>query len=79
MIRYDTVSLMLKAIEKKSIVVQPKDILTPREAKILQQVDRGELFCPRCGRCLSGDKLVADGIYEGVVIVCLTGCGWREY
>jgi hypothetical protein len=56
---------------------RPEDILTTPEAEILQLADCGELPCPRCGETLSAERIVSE-VYEGVVLTCLTGCGWRE-
>jgi len=77
--RYDTLAVMLKATEVKPIIIRPEDILAPKEAETLQLADRGELLCPRCGQNLYSDKLIAEGIYEGVVLVCWRRCGWYEY
>ena len=65
--------------ETESVIVEPRpeDILTPMEAEIQQLADRGELLCPRCDQTLSAEKVVCE-VYEGVVLTCLNGCGWRE-
>jgi len=62
------------------IVPRPEDVLTPQEAEILQQVDRGELLCPCCGQPLEGSKVVIDGVYEGVLLSCsdVSECGFVE-
>ena len=52
--------------------------LTSTEAQVLRLADRGELSCPRCGQKLWGNGVVAEGIYAGVVLVCLADCGFRE-
>jgi hypothetical protein len=66
-------------IEPESVLVEPRpeDILTPMEAEIQQLADRGGLPCPRCSNALSAQKVVCE-VYEGVVLTCLNGCGWRE-
>jgi hypothetical protein len=56
---------------------RPEDILTTAEAEIQQLADRGQLPCPRCDKTLSAEKVVCE-VYEGVVLSCLNGCGWRE-
>lgn len=53
-------------------------ILTPNEKRILELAGRAELPCPLCGLPLSGDEVAERGIYKGVVLVCLEGCGFRE-
>ena len=70
---------MLQTIEAKPFYIRPEDILTTTEAGILQLADRGDLFCPRCGNRLYGDKLVEEDLYAGIILVCLEGCGFREY
>jgi hypothetical protein len=57
---------------------RPTDILTSNEAQVLQVADRAELACPRCGHVLGGAKTIEPGVYEGIVLVCLAGCGFRE-
>ena len=45
-----------------------------------QLADRGDLPCPRCGQPLSASHLNEPGIYAGVILICLRGCGeFREY
>ena len=65
--------------ETKLALVEPRpeDILTTAEAKIQQLADRGQLPCPRCDQTLSAEKVVCD-VYEGILLTCLNGCGWRE-
>jgi hypothetical protein len=61
------------------VLVEPRaeDILTTMEAEIQQLADRGQLPCPRCGQTLSAEKVVCN-VYEGILLSCLNGCGWRE-
>jgi len=59
------------------ITIRPEDIFTAQEAEVQQLADRGELPCPWCGETLTGEKVVCD-VYDGVVLTCLTGCGWQE-
>ena len=70
--------MMLKPLEAKHVHPRPTDVLTATEAQVLQLADRGELSCPRCGRGLGGEKIIEPGVYEGIVLVCLAGCGFRE-
>jgi hypothetical protein len=65
--------------EPEPVLVEPRpeDILTTMEAQIQQLADRGELPCPRCDQTLSAEKVVCE-VYEGLVLTCLYGCGWRE-
>jgi hypothetical protein len=65
--------------EPEPVLVEPRteDILTIVEAEIQQLADRGELPCPRCDQTLSAEKVVCD-VYEGILLTCLDGCGWRE-
>jgi hypothetical protein len=65
--------------ETEPVLVEPRpeDILTTGEAEIQQLADRGHLPCPRCSNALSAQKVVYE-VYEGVVLTCLEGCGWRE-
>ncbi len=67
--------------EPKPVCVypRPEDILTTPEAELVQLADRGELPCPRCGEPLWGDKLIKEEFYEGIALLCLEGCGLREY
>ena len=37
----------------------------------------GDLPCPRCEKPLIGEKVVIQGLYEGVALVCV-GCGFCE-
>jgi hypothetical protein len=55
--------------------VRPEDILTSREADLLQRADKGELPCPACGTPLRAN-VVRDDLCNGVVLFC--GCGFRE-
>ena len=66
-------------IEMKPDLVEPRpeDILTPMEAEIQQLADRVGLPCPRCSEPLSAEKVVCE-VYEGIWLMCLNGCGWRE-
>ena len=63
--------------EPYSITIRPEDILTAREAEVQQWADWGGLPCPWCGEALMAEKVVCD-VYQGVVLTCLIGCGWRE-
>jgi hypothetical protein len=56
---------------------RPEDILTGMEARIQQLADRGQLPCPRCDKALAAEKVVCE-VYEGIWLICLNGCGWRE-
>ena len=56
---------------------RPEDILTTPEAELLQAADRREQLCPRCGQPLAADMVVNE-IYQGVILSCLDGCGFRE-
>jgi hypothetical protein len=38
----------------KRITVLPEELLTKPEAELMQKIDRGELFCPRCEQPLTG-------------------------
>ena len=69
----------MREVETRPILVEPRpeDILTSREAEILQLADRSELPCPRCGGTLVGERIVSE-VYEGVMLTCLIGCQWRE-
>jgi hypothetical protein len=69
---------MRNADETKVIVPRPEDILTPSEAQVLHLADRGELPCPRCRQPLYGTKVIEPGLYEGIILICLAGCGFRE-
>jgi hypothetical protein len=65
------------------IVPRPEDVLSPKEAQLLQAADRGERPCPNpgCGLSLRGEKLIIPGVYEGIVLYCPPeqgGCGFRE-
>ncbi len=67
-------------IEMKPDLIEPRPehILTTMEAEIQQLADRGQLLCPRCEKALSAEKVVCE-VYEGMLLECLTGCGWREW
>lgn len=64
------------------IIPRREDILTSREAVLLQQAGRGELLCPGCSQPLQGQKIVSP-MYEGIVLYCpdrgRQGCEYREY
>jgi len=70
---------MSESTGAKQFSVKSENILTPKEAEVLQLSDRGDLSCPRCSKPLYGDKLVEEGIYISIILVCLEGCGFREY
>ena len=54
--------------------------LSQKEVELLQRADRGALPCPRCNEPLSGHMLQEAGVYQGVLLRCLTvSCGFREY
>ena len=55
----------------------PEDILTTPEAELLQASDRKERLCPRCGQPLAADMMVSE-VYQGVILTCFEGCGFRE-
>ena len=79
-IDYVSLERMLKTAEKvRRVTIRAEDILTSKEADVLRLTDRGELPCPRCGEPLHGDKMIKDGTYVGIVLVCLDRCGFREY
>lgn len=64
--------------EPKLIIPRPEDILTPEEAELLQQADRGEFTCLTCGETLLAEKVICD-VYEGVILFCPDGlCGYVE-
>jgi hypothetical protein len=56
---------------------RPEDILTTPEAELLQAADRRERLCPRCGQPLAADMMVSE-VYQGVILTCFEGCGFRE-
>ena len=66
--------------EVKRIVVNPEDIFTPQEMRVLELATREALICPRakCGTVLQADKVVVEGLYNGLVLSC-PGCGFREF
>ena len=66
--------------ELKRIIPQLEDILSPEEAKLLQQVEQGMLPCPCCGQRMEGGKVVIEGVYEGVLLSCsnISDCGFVE-
>jgi hypothetical protein len=55
----------------------PEDILTTPEAELLQAADRREQLCPRCAQPLTADMMVGE-VYQGVMLSCFEGCGFRE-
>jgi C4-type Zn-finger protein len=63
--------------EPKHLNPQPEDTLTPEEADLLQQAERGELTCLTCGEPLTAERVVSP-YYEGVVLFCPDmACGYR--
>jgi hypothetical protein len=70
---------MAETIEIRRVLVRPENILTPSEAEVLQLADHEDLSCPRCALPLTGEKLIEERVYEDIVLVCLIGCGWREF
>ena len=69
--------------EAKMIQHRPEDILTPKEAELLQAAEQGKRSSPNpgCGLPLHGEKLIIPGVYEGIVLSCPKeegGCGFRE-
>ena len=62
------------------VVIEPKPehILTSREAALIQKSDRDQLQCVRCNGPLLAAKIMSE-VYQGVVMACFSGCGWREY
>lgn len=78
---YRDILFTMSEITEKKISARPQleGIFTENKSKVLQLADRGELPCPRCKQPLYGQKLIEVGIYEDVVLVCLEGCGWREF
>ncbi|MCB0165399.1 MAG: hypothetical protein KDI79_14315 [Anaerolineae bacterium] len=75
---YANVKRMTKSIEVNSD--GQLNNLSRKEMELLQRADRGTLPCPRCNEPLSGHMLHEAGVYQGVLLLCLTaGCGFREY
>jgi hypothetical protein len=66
-----------------ALVPRAEDVLTLKEAQLLQAAERGERPCPTlgCGLPLRGEKLIMPGVYEGIVLYCPPekgGCSFRE-
>ena len=59
--------------------MEPEEVLTAREAEIVEMADRGQLPCPCCGRALHASKVWSD-VYEGIVLYCPDelNCKFRE-
>ncbi len=66
----------IESSEVKSITVRPEQILTEAEAGLMQKIDRGEMFCPRCEYPLTGEKYISK-VYTGLMLECLQ-CEFRE-
>ena len=65
--------------DSKRIEVHPKDIFSPQEVTLIQKLERGELPCPCCGQPLEGDRVVIEGVYEGILLSCPdVRCGYLE-
>jgi hypothetical protein len=69
--------------EPTSVIIREEDILTPKEAELLQAAERGERPCPNpgCGLALHGETLIVPGVYAGILLFCPKeegGCGFRE-
>ena len=64
-------------LQRHTFEPRSEDILTTPEAELLQAADRRERLCPRCGQELAADMVVSE-VYQGVVLTCFEGCGFRE-
>ena len=66
---------------RKAVEVRPEDVLTAKEAELLEKVKKGAVPCPWCGRPLEGEfvyfELEDDDFYAGVRLSCR--CGFVEY
>lgn len=66
---------------RESSEVRVEDVLTVKEAELLEAADKGDLPCPWCGRPLAGGfvyfELEDDDYYAGVRLSC--SCGFVEY
>ncbi len=68
----------MSELEPRVIIPRLEDILTPEEAELIQQADRGELPCLTCGEPLQAGKVISE-YYEGVILFCPDErCGYIE-
>jgi hypothetical protein len=74
--------LSMPETETAPASVHSEHTLTPREAEELHAIEQETLPCPTCStpdypQPLTGQKIIAPGVYEGVIFICFL-CGFSE-